>query len=126
MPEETDNQTENVEPIEPQEENAAEDASPETTRRRIFTRRNAGISFGLIALLLVLLAGLTVVVYRYGYFDNYVKQQFVSKMDEIGVNFSADTFRLTVAPLQLHLENATLTTNSRAKNYSSSKTRNSV
>jgi hypothetical protein len=28
-------------------------------------------------------------------------------MDEIGVNFSADTFRLTVMPLQLHLENAT-------------------
>jgi hypothetical protein len=54
-----------------------------------------------------LLAGSAIVVYRYGYLDNYVKRQFVAKMDEIGVNFSADTFRLTVMPLQLHLENAT-------------------
>lgn len=91
-------------------ENAAEETAPETTapkRRRFFTKRNAGISLGVIALGAVLLALLTVVVYRYGYFDTYVKTQFVTKMDEIGVNFTADTFRLTVMPLQLHLENAT-------------------
>ena len=88
---------------------SAEETAPETAarRRRFFSRRNAGISVGVIALGAIFLALLTVVVYRYGYFDNYVKNQFVTKMDEIGVNFSADKFNLTVAPLQLHLENAT-------------------
>ncbi|MCY7347545.1 MAG: translocation/assembly module TamB domain-containing protein [Pyrinomonadaceae bacterium] len=97
------------EKTEPQENNAAEKTAPETParRRRIFSRRNAGISFGVIAFGAIFLALLIVVVYRYGYADNYVKNQFVAKMDEIGVNFSADTFRLTVAPLRLHLENAT-------------------
>lgn len=106
MPEEN-NQSE----IEPTTESSIENPAPETAspprRRRIFTRRNAGISVGVIALGAILLALLTVVVYRYGYADSYVKNQFVAKMDEIGVNFTADKFNLTVAPLQLHLENAT-------------------
>ena len=106
MPETNSNQSEGVESP---ENSAAEETAPETAarRRRIFSRRNAGISFGVIALGAVFLALLIVVVYRYGYLDNYVKNQFVTKMDEIGVNFSADKFNLTVAPLQLHLENAT-------------------
>ena len=97
------------EEIEPPKESAMEETAPETAarRRRFFSRRNAGISVGVIALGVIFLALLTIVVYRYGYFDNYVKNQFVTKMDEIGVNFSADKFNLTVAPLQLHLENAT-------------------
>lgn len=107
MPEENNNQTDQNEETELPEVPAENESAPEPARRRFFTRRNLGISFGVIALLLVFLALTGVVVYRYGYADNYVKQQFVAKMDEIGVNFSADTFRLTVAPLQLHLENAT-------------------
>jgi hypothetical protein len=108
MPEENNNQTENVEELEPQAGNAADETAPLAVERRsFFTRRNAGISFGIIALLLVFLALTTVVVYRYGYFDRYVKTQFVAKMDEIGVNFSADTFHLSIAPLQLELKNAT-------------------
>ncbi|HLM61173.1 MAG TPA: hypothetical protein VK308_10230, partial [Pyrinomonadaceae bacterium] len=106
MPEENDNQTENIEASENQE-TSTEETAPASERRHIFSRRNVGISFGAIALLLVLLVGSAIVVYRYGYLDDYVKRQFVAKMDEIGVNFSADTFRLTVMPLQLHLENAT-------------------
>ncbi|MFN2455377.1 MAG: translocation/assembly module TamB domain-containing protein [Pyrinomonadaceae bacterium] len=73
------------------------------------TRRNAAISFGVIALAILLLALTTVVVYRYGYLDNYVKRQFVAKMDEIGMVFDADVFRLSVAPLRLELKNATFT-----------------
>ena len=88
---------------------SAEETAPEAAarRRRIFSRRNSGISFGVIALGVIFLALLIIVVYRYGYLDDYVKNQFVTKMDEIGVNFSADKFNLTVAPLQLQLENAT-------------------
>ena len=104
MPEEN-NQSEQ---ITPQEESAAKETTPETSRRRrVLSRRNAGISFGVIALGVIFLALLIVVIYRYGYADNYVKSQFVAKMDEIGVNFTADKFSLTVAPLQLRLENAT-------------------
>jgi len=107
MPEENNNQIDNAEEIESQETVTEDDAPAAVERRRFFTRRNAGISFGLIALLLVFLTLTTVLIYRYGYFDNYVKTQFVAKMDEIGVVFDADTFRLTVAPLRLELKNAT-------------------
>lgn len=78
-------------------------------RRRFFTRRNAAISSGALAILFVLLAVLAVVFYRYGVFDNYVKAQFVGKMNRIGMNFDADAFRVTVSPLQLQLKNATFT-----------------
>ncbi|HMS39789.1 MAG TPA: hypothetical protein PKE69_06150, partial [Pyrinomonadaceae bacterium] len=78
-------------------------------RRRFFTRRNAAISSGALAILFVLLAVLAVVFYRYGVFDNYVKAQFVGKMNRIGMNFNADAFRVTVSPLQLQLKNATFT-----------------
>jgi len=106
MSEENNNQTEQTEETEPQE-TLAEETSPKAQRRRYFTRRNAAISSGALGILLVLVAILLVVFYRYGVFDNYVKEQFVAKMERIGIVFSADTFRLTVAPLQLELKNAT-------------------
>ena len=93
-----------IEPTESQESAAA--TSP-PVRRRFLSGRNAGISLGLAAVLLALLAILVVVSYRYGVFDNYVKRQFVAKMADIGVVFDADTFRLSVAPLELQLKNAT-------------------
>ncbi|HEV8158491.1 MAG TPA: translocation/assembly module TamB domain-containing protein [Pyrinomonadaceae bacterium] len=106
MPEENDNQTENTEEIQPQE-TMTEEPSPVVERSRYFTRRNAVIAFGLIGILAVLLLLTTIVSYRYGVFDNYVKTQFVSKMAEIGVVFDADVFRVSVAPLKLELKNAT-------------------
>ncbi len=108
MSEQNDNQTEKIQEREPHEENTAVDTSPVAVeRRRFFTRRNAAISFGLVSLLAVLLLLTTVVVYRYGYLDSYVKKQFVAKMADIGVVFDADVFRLQVMPLQLELKNAT-------------------
>jgi len=89
------------------EETSAEELSEEPQKRRFFTRRNALITSGSLAILLVLLAVLSVVFYRYGVFDNYIKAQFVAKMDRIGMNFDADVFRVSVAPLQLQLKNAT-------------------
>ncbi len=97
------------EEIEPQGNNAAEGAAPETQahRRQFFSPRTLGIAFGVFMFGVIVLVLLTVILYRNGYGDNYVKNQFVTKMDEIGVNFTADKFNLTIAPLQLHLENAT-------------------
>ncbi len=105
MSEENNSQTEQTEENEPQS-NGAEETSP-VQGRRYFTRRNAVITSGILGILLVLLAVLVVVFYRYGVFDNYVKEQFVAKMESIGIVFSADTFRVTVAPVKLELKNAT-------------------
>jgi translocation and assembly module TamB len=100
------------EPREEKEERLPEDydegTSP-TSRRRYFSRRNAAVTGGLLAILLVLVVILSVVFYRYGVFDNYVKTQFVAKLAEIGIVFDADVFRLTVNPLELEIKNATFT-----------------
>src|SRR5689334_8246695 len=104
MSEDNNNQTEERE--EPQD-NGTEETQPAPPRRRYFTRRNAAIGSGILGVLLVLLVILVVVFYRNGVFDNYVKTQFVTKMDQIGITFTADTFRVTVAPLRLELRNAT-------------------
>ncbi len=95
------------EEIEQREENERNESPQERPRRRYFTRRNALISFGLAAILIVLFSVFTVVFYRYGVFDTYVKTQFVAKMADMGMVFDADVFRVTVAPLELELKNAT-------------------
>src|SRR5687768_7577320 len=76
-------------------------------RRRYFTRRNVGFAAAAFAILGVVLALFTVVFYRYGVFDNYIKTQFVAKMADIGIQFDADVFRVTVNPLALEIQNAT-------------------
>jgi len=105
MSEENNNQTEERE--ESTEQQGEETAPAARGKRRFFSRRNAGIGLGALAVLLALVAILVVVFYRNGVFDNYVKKQFVAKMDQIGIVFSADTFRVTVNPLQLELKTAT-------------------
>src|SRR4051812_42781324 len=85
----------------------SQEPSTPTVRRRFFTRRNTMFVAGLGAILLILVALLTVVSYRYGVLDNYVKTQFVKKMTDIGMDFKADVFRLTISPLELELKNAT-------------------
>ena len=104
MPDENEQREENG-AIRPPDDEQNETATP--ARRRYFTRRNAGITAGAVAVLAILLAVLVIVFYRYGVFDNYVKTQFVNKMADIGIVFDADVFRVTVAPLQLELKNAT-------------------
>ncbi|HEX9961084.1 MAG TPA: AsmA-like C-terminal region-containing protein, partial [Pyrinomonadaceae bacterium] len=109
MPEEEVNQNETEETPEPEtteEENgSSSDAAPQ--RRGFFSRRNFFISMALVAgaTLVLVLAGFF--VYRYGYFDNYVKNQFITKMDQMGIAFSADKFQTTVSPMSLELGNAT-------------------
>lgn len=80
---------------------------PVKRRRHIFTRRNLLLIFGLLAVSALLLAVLAVFLYRGGVGDTYIKAQFVSKMADIGIDFDADVFRVTVSPLQLELKNAT-------------------
>ncbi len=105
MSEEDVKQTEENEIIETPAADEAE-TSP-APPRRYFTRRNTGIALGLTGIFAVLIALLLTVSYRYGVFDNYIRTQFVVKMQDIGVDFDADVFRVTVNPLQLELKNAT-------------------
>jgi translocation and assembly module TamB len=105
MSEESNNQNGEIEETESQE-TEQEETTP-AARRRYFTRRNAGISAGVLAIAAVLLVVLVIVSYRYGVFDRYIKTQFVNKMAEIGIVFDAEVFRVTVSPLQLELKNAT-------------------
>ncbi len=90
-----------------QTETSPAEISKTPKRRRLFTRRNVGISGGILGILLVLIVILVFVFYRYGAFDSYIKTQFVNKMADIGVVFDADVFRVTVSPLELELHNAT-------------------
>lgn len=86
-----------------------EESPPVTPRRgrRFLTRRN-GLFVAVGLALLILIAGLlSVFLYRYGTFDSVIKAQFVDKMNYMGIDFTADVFRVTVAPLELELKNAT-------------------
>lgn len=97
MPE---NENEKPEPQEPSEPRRP---------RRFFTRRNTMIAAGVGLVLVVLVGLLSLVGYRYGVLDTYVRGQFVTKMADIGIVFDADVFRVTVNPLELELKNATFT-----------------
>lgn len=85
--------------------NGEEPAEPTRTSGR--ARRRFLVAGSLLLIVGILLTLLTVVSYRYGVFDTYVKAQFVSKMADIGIVFDADVFRVTVNPLRLELRNAT-------------------
>ncbi len=83
----------------PIEENDGSEARPR--------RRKWPIVLGAIGL-----AGLIVVLVLFGLFrtgavDGYVKRQFTAKLADIGIEFTADVFRLSLNPLELNLQNAT-------------------
>ena len=99
------------EPVEQSEENKSKvsDERPAQKRRRVLSRRNLLLALGLSAASLLLISILLIVLYRAGFGDSYIKNQFTAKMADIGMDFDADVFRVTVAPLQLELKNATFT-----------------
>lgn len=88
----------------PEESSPAEERR---ARRRFVTRRNALLIGGGLAVLLVLLGLLAVVLFRYGTVDSIIKNQFVEKMNYMGIDFTADVFSLSLTPLELTLKNAT-------------------
>lgn len=97
------------EKVEVEPERPSEPSGEETlrARRRVFTRRNWLFAVAAIALIAVLVSLLTFLLYRNQVFDPYIKAQFVAKMADIGIEFDADVFRVTINPLALELKNAT-------------------
>ncbi len=105
MPEKrSKNPEENVEGSSTPDPSSDEGARP---KRTYFTKRKLGLTAGILAVFAVLIALVSVVSYKYGVVDNYIKTQFVTKMAEIGVDFDADVFNVRVNPLVLELRNAT-------------------
>ncbi|MEO7658764.1 MAG: hypothetical protein ABIV48_04035, partial [Pyrinomonadaceae bacterium] len=58
---------------------------------------------------LLLISLLSVGLYRFGVFDDYIRTKFRVKMADIGITFDADVFRVAASPLELTLRNATFT-----------------
>ncbi len=105
MSEEKEEKNELVE--EPQlEKRPASDSPSSRKRRRFVSRRNFAILVGCLAILTVSIAALIFALFRTGYVDGYVKEQFVVAFDEMGIGFTAETFKMGVAPLDLTLKNA--------------------
>ncbi len=75
--------------------------------RRYFTRRNLLGSFVGVLVLAGILALVGFLAYRNGLTDSYIKTQFVQKMHYMGIDFTADVFRVGISPLELELKNAT-------------------
>jgi translocation and assembly module TamB len=86
---------------------AAEPSETAELVRRFFTGRNAVFAGAVLAIVGIFIILISIVSYRYGVFDPYIKEQFTAKMADIGVVFDAEVFRVTVAPLELELKNAT-------------------
>lgn len=81
---------------------------PDTKARNpLFSGKNLLVFLGLTAVSLVLISIITYGLYRFGVFDRYIKDQFVAKMSDIGVEFKAETFRVSASPLELILREAT-------------------
>ena len=91
-----------------EEQDNLETAEPtKTPKKSVFSGRNLLVLLGLSTFSLVVVSLFTFALYRFGVFDNYIKNQFVAKMSEIGVEFKADKFRVAASPLELVLSEAT-------------------
>ncbi|MGE3465891.1 MAG: translocation/assembly module TamB domain-containing protein, partial [Pyrinomonadaceae bacterium] len=70
-------------------------------------RRRIALIFGVLAVIILLAGLIGVVLFRSGAVDSYVRSQFVTRLNEMGIGFDADAVRLTASPLVLTIRNAT-------------------
>ncbi len=99
MPDEEAEQKQEIEPT----EKASPD--PAARNRRVVSRRIL-IALGSLAAGCILFGLVAIVLFRSGAVDSYLKARVVGKLAEMGIDFEADTFRVTAAPLRLELRNA--------------------
>jgi hypothetical protein len=90
----------------PEEEvKASSEPAPEEPKR---ARRRSAAIFGLVAIgVIVVLILSSLIFYRVGGLDRFIKSEFTAAMADIGLVFETEVFRVTVNPLQLELGNAT-------------------
>lgn len=82
---------------------------PERRQRPFFTRRRVFVTTAVISITLILVAILSVLLYRGGVFDTYLRDKFRARMADMGIVFDAEVFRVTASPLALEMHNATFT-----------------
>lgn len=75
--------------------------------RGFFNRRNFPVFLGFAAVSLIIVSLVVVVMYRAGVFDRYIKDQFVTKLADIGIVFESETFRVAASPMTLEIHNGT-------------------
>jgi len=91
------------------EKDEPRDGDAEPRRKRRFTLKGALKGLGITTVVIGVAAIVLIVLYRTGIVDGYIKDQLTAKLSEIGVSFEAETFRVTVSPLEANLRNATFT-----------------
>ena len=77
--------------------------------RKFVSGRNIITSFVLFGLIFVFLVAIVFALYKTGYIDSYIKEQFVVAFDEMGIKFETDKFEVAASPLELTLTNAVFT-----------------
>ncbi len=88
------------------EKKEARDTPRSGKRKSFVSRRSLLFLCGFFALLFVFLSVLVFALYRTGYIDSYIKDQFVVAFDEMGITFDPEEFNVTYSPLELNLKNA--------------------
>ncbi len=86
------------------DQNDGDERSPGTRSR--YHGRNLLVAMAVVAVSLLVISLVSVVLYRTGSFDSYFRNKFSQRMAEMGISFDAESFRVTVNPLELHLRNA--------------------
>ncbi|QQS40560.1 MAG: translocation/assembly module TamB domain-containing protein [Acidobacteriota bacterium] len=94
---------------EEKKDNTKEEKPEPAPKKRLVTKRRMGIWLGVAASAAILAAIVLVGLYKTGTIDAYIKGQFVAAFDEMGIEFTAETFTVQASPLVMRLENAVFT-----------------
>ncbi|REJ75922.1 MAG: hypothetical protein DWQ47_09835 [Acidobacteria bacterium] len=82
-------------------------ASP--PRQRFVTKKRFAIFAGAVLSFVLLIAIVLVGLYQTGTIDTYIKGEFVTAFDEMGIDFKAEKFAVEASPLVMKIENAVFT-----------------
>ena len=85
-------------------------------KRSILSLRKLLVVAGLLGAGILVLAVVGFIALRTGAVDSYVKNQFTTALDEMGVTMKAGRFELGLSPLTLYIENARFTNKKTGQN----------
>ncbi len=90
-------------------EDIREDEDKATPKRRSSLGRTLAKVAGLFGVSTLILLLVIYGLYRGGVFNNYIKGEFVKKLNDSGVKFEARNFNVSASPLELVLDDANFT-----------------
>ncbi|MEZ5306412.1 MAG: translocation/assembly module TamB domain-containing protein [Pyrinomonadaceae bacterium] len=91
---------------EPSGESRREEAPAVRRSRGFFTRRRVLLGIGASAVIILLIFAGFLIYVRSGAFSNYVKTQFVTAFDEMGISMKAKQFDVTFSPFGMTVKDA--------------------